>query len=96
MFWVFKVFFAGAFDIIINHDPPSQVSRVKNELAGTAMRNASTETYAHFLPGRDHLARDVFSPMIAGSTVVILIAPLATLFAFLAGITLELPAGYYV
>ena len=33
--------------------------------------------------------------MIAGGTVVILIAPLATLFSFMVGITLGLSAGYY-
>jgi peptide/nickel transport system permease protein len=32
--------------------------------------------------------------MVAGSFVVIRIAPLATLFAFMVGITLGLPAGY--
>ena len=30
-----------------------------------------------------------------GSGIVVLIAPLATLFAFMVGITLGLPAGYY-
>jgi peptide/nickel transport system permease protein len=33
--------------------------------------------------------------MVAGSTVVIQIAPMATVFAFMVGITLGLPAGYY-
>ncbi len=33
--------------------------------------------------------------MVAGSRVVIEIAPLATLFAFMVGITLGLPAGYF-
>ena len=33
--------------------------------------------------------------MIAGSTIVIIIAPMATLFAFMVGITLGVPAGYY-
>jgi peptide/nickel transport system permease protein len=33
--------------------------------------------------------------MVAGSVLVIQIAPLATLFAFMVGVTLGLPAGYY-
>jgi peptide/nickel transport system permease protein len=37
----------------------------------------------------------VFSRVLSGATIVIAIAPLATLFAFMVGITLGLPAGYY-
>jgi peptide/nickel transport system permease protein len=51
--------------------------------------------YLWYLLGGDNLARDVFSRVVAGSTIVIQIAPLATLFAFMVGITLGLPAGYY-
>lgn len=95
MFWVFAGFYAGALDLILTHDPLSQVSGMKNKVPGTPMRGAEENEYAYFLLGGDTLARDVFSRMIAGSTVVIVIAPLATLFAFMAGITLGLPAGYY-
>ncbi|MEM7719155.1 MAG: ABC transporter permease, partial [Pseudomonadota bacterium] len=42
-----------------------------------------------------NLARDVFSRMVKGSWEVIKIAPFATLFAFMVGITLGLPAAYY-
>ena len=49
----------------------------------------------HYLLGGDNLARDVFSRMVHGSAIVIQIAPLATLFSFMIGITLGLPAGYY-
>ncbi len=49
----------------------------------------------YYLLGGDNLARDVFSRMVAGSTLVIQIAPMATVFAFMVGITLGLPAGYY-
>ena len=45
--------------------------------------------------GGDKLARDVFSRMVYGSRIVLLIAPLATLFALMVGITLGLPAGYF-
>ncbi|MBT6098134.1 MAG: ABC transporter permease [Marinovum sp.] len=95
MFWVFAGFYAGALDWVVTHDPLSQVSGMKNKVPGTPMRGAEENEYAYFLLGGDTLARDVFSRMIAGSTVVIVIAPLATLFAFMAGITLGLPAGYY-
>lgn len=95
MFWVFAGFYAGALDWIVTHDPLSQISGMKNKVPGTPMRGAEENEYAYFLLGGDTLARDVFSRMIAGSTVVIVIAPLATLFAFMVGITLGLPAGYY-
>ena len=95
MFWVFAGFYAGALDWIVTHDPLSQISGMKNKVPGTPMRGAEENEYAYFLLGGDTLARDVFSRMIAGSTVVIVIAPLATLFAFMAGITLGLPAGFY-
>ena len=95
MFWVFAGFYAGALDWIVTHDPLSQISGMKNKEPGTPMRGAEENDYAYFLLGGDTLARDVFSRMIAGSTVVIVIAPLATLFAYMAGISLGLPAGYY-
>ncbi|MEM8980359.1 MAG: ABC transporter permease [Pseudomonadota bacterium] len=94
MFWVFTAFFAGVFDWIITHDPLSQVSGMKNKAPGTPLRGVE-EGYTHYLLGGDNLARDIFSRMISGSTIVIQIAPLATLFAFMVGITLGLPAGYF-
>ena len=51
--------------------------------------------YAFYLLGGDHLARDVFSRVMNGASIIIVIAPLATLFAFMVGITLGLPAGYF-
>ena len=88
MFWVFTALFA---DLIVTHDVLSQIGQMKNKLPGTAVPDGS----AWYLLGGDHLGRDVFSRMVAGSRIVIAIAPLATLFAFMAGITLGLPAGYY-
>ena len=95
MFWVFTGFFSGVFDLIITHDPLSQVSGMRNKVPGTPMRGAEELDYPFYLLGGDNLARDVFSRVMAGSTIVILIAPLATVFAFMAGITIGLPAGYY-
>ncbi|AHM04988.1 Dipeptide transport system permease protein DppC [Roseibacterium elongatum DSM 19469] len=41
------------------------------------------------------MGRDVFSRMVMGAREVLKIAPAATLFAFMVGITLGLPAGYF-
>ena len=92
MFWVFVALFVGVFDLIGTHDPLSQVSGMKNEVPGSPF---SEEGYPFYLLGGDNLARDVFSRVMMGSVVVIMIAPLATLFAFMVGIVLGLPAGYY-
>ncbi|NNK15966.1 MAG: ABC transporter permease [Sulfitobacter sp.] len=95
MFWVFTGVFGGVFDWIVTHDSLSQVSGMKNKLPGTPLRGAEEGDYQWFLLGGDNLARDVFSRLIKGSWVVVQIAPMATLFAFMVGITLGLPAGYY-
>ncbi|MCT4610673.1 MAG: ABC transporter permease [Pelagimonas sp.] len=95
MFWVFTALFSGVFDMISTHDPLAQVSGMKNKLPGTPLRGAEEGDYPHYLLGGDKLARDVFTRMVLGSSVVIAIAPLATIFAFMVGITLGLPAGYY-
>ncbi|WP_341365723.1 ABC transporter permease [Yoonia sp. BS5-3] len=95
MFWVFTAFFVGVFDWIATHDYLSQVSGLKNKVPGVPVPEGTTGALPHYLLGGDNLARDVFSRVVAGSTFVIAIAPLATLFAFMVGITLGLPAGYY-
>jgi len=94
MFWVYTALFVGVFDMIAVNDPLTQLSGMKNKLPGTPLRSVEEGQYAYYLLGGDNLARDVFSRMVHGSVVVILIAPLATLFAFMVGITLGLPAGY--
>ncbi|MEL6451356.1 MAG: ABC transporter permease [Pseudomonadota bacterium] len=95
MFWVFAGVMAGVFDWITTHDSLSQVSGMKNKVPGTPLRGAEDGDYAWYLLGGDNLARDVFSRLFKGAWVVVQIAPLATLFAFMVGITLGLPAGYY-
>ncbi|MBT5823255.1 MAG: ABC transporter permease [Rhodobacteraceae bacterium] len=94
MFWVFVALF-GAMDMIVTHDPLGQVSGMKNKIPGTPLRGAEDGDYAYYLLGGDNLARDIFSRVMSGASIVILIAPLATLFAYMVGITLGLPAGYY-
>ncbi|WP_420863518.1 ABC transporter permease [Algirhabdus cladophorae] len=95
MFWVFTAIFGGPFDLIVTHDALGQVSGMKNKVPGTPLRGAEDGDFMWYLLGGDNLARDVFSRMIKGSWVVVQIAPLATIFAFMVGITLGLPAGYY-
>lgn len=89
LFWVLTAIFA---DMIVTADYLNQVSGMKNKLPGWPVRDAEGEYY---LLGGDNLARDVFSRMVMGSRIVLAIAPAATLFAFMVGITLGLPAGFY-
>ena len=88
-FWVFTAIFA---DLIITFDPLAQLSGMKNALPGSPVKGAEGEWY---LLGGDHLARDVFSRMVMGARRVLAIAPAATVIAFMVGITLGLPAGYF-
>jgi peptide/nickel transport system permease protein len=90
MFWVFTAFFA---DLIITHDPLAQLSGLKNKSPGIPTPDGSA--YPYYLLGGDNLARDVFSRMVMGARRVLAIAPAATAFAFMVGITLGLPAGYF-
>jgi peptide/nickel transport system permease protein len=95
MFWVYVAAFVGVFDMIVTHDYLSQVSGLKNALPGVMVPDGTQGVIPHYLLGGDNLARDIFSRVMAGSVFVIAIAPLATIFAFMVGITLGLPAGYY-
>lgn len=88
LFWLFTAIFAST---ISPFDPLAQVSVMKDTLPG-AIEPASKLIY-YF--GGDKLARDVFSRMVYGSQIVLIIAPAATGFALMVGITLGLPAGYY-
>lgn len=92
MFWVFTAIFA---DMIITHDPLAQLSGLKNAVPGSPLKEPVEGAYPWYLFGGDHLARDVFSRMVMGARRVLQIAPAATLFAFMVGISLGLPAGYF-
>ncbi len=99
MFWVFTGILGGAFDMIVTHDVLAQSAAMKNEVPGTPytkmIGTVAEGAYPYYLLGGDNLGRDVFSRMVAGAWEVMKIAPFATIFAFMVGITLGLPAGYY-
>ncbi len=88
LFWLFTAIFAAT---VAPFDPLAQVPIMKDALPG-ALEPVSKLVY-YF--GGDKLARDVFSRMVYGSQIVLIIAPAATGFALMVGITLGLPAGYY-
>ncbi len=87
-FWLFTAMFAGT---ISPFNPLVQIPVMKDALPGTI----NPQTGDVFLLGGDRLARDVFSRMVYGSQIVMVIAPAATLFALMVGTTLGLPAGFY-
>lgn len=87
-FWLFTAIFAAK---VAPFDPLVQIPIMKGALPG-AIEPASKQVY---LFGGDKLARDVFSRMVFGSQIVLIIAPAATAFALMVGITLGLPAGYF-
>lgn len=88
LFWLFTAIFAST---VAPFDPLAQIPIMKDALPG-AIEPKSGLIY---LFGGDKLARDVFSRMVYGSQIVLIIAPAATGFALMVGITLGLPAGYY-
>ena len=87
-FWLFTAIFAGT---VAPFDPLAQVPVMKDALPGAVAPDGA----GIYLFGGDKLARDVFSRMVFGSQIVLVIAPAATAFALMVGITLGLPAGYY-
>jgi peptide/nickel transport system permease protein len=87
-FWLFTAIFAS---IVAPFDPISQIAVMKDAMPGTVVPDSTAVYYF----GGDKLARDVFSRMVFGSQIVLVIAPFATAFALMVGITLGLPAGYY-
>ncbi len=88
LFWVLTALMANHVALF---DPIEQFRALKNKPPGTI----DPDTGLPFLFGGDLLGRDVFSRMVYGSQTVMAIAPLATLFAYMVGITLGLPAGYF-
>ncbi|MFA6154428.1 ABC transporter permease [Mesorhizobium sp.] len=88
LFWLFTAIFAAT---VAPFDPLAQIPEMKDTLPGAIEAKSGLA----YLFGGDKLARDVFSRMVYGSQIVLIIAPAATGFALMVGITLGLPAGYY-
>ncbi|MFU0503037.1 ABC transporter permease [Pseudaminobacter sp. NGMCC 1.201702] len=88
LFWLFTSIFAST---ISPFNPLAQIPIMKDALSGAIV----PDNGGVYLFGGDKLARDVFSRMVYGSQIVLAIAPLATAFALMVGVTLGLPAGYY-
>jgi peptide/nickel transport system permease protein len=88
LFWLLTAILANHVAVF---DPYAQFRALQNKPPGMI----EPESGLPFLFGGDALGRDVFSRMVYGSRTVMAIAPLATLFAYMVGITLGLPAGYF-
>lgn len=87
LFWLLTALMAHWIGLF---DPYQQIRVLQNKPPGAI----DPESQLPFLFGGDTLGRDVFSRMVYGSRTVMAIAPMATLFAYMIGITLGLPAGY--
>ena len=87
LFWLFTALFA---DIVSTFEPLEQYFRYRKKPPGIVEAESMIPMYF----GSDNLGRDLFSRMVHGSRFVLIIAPAATLVAFVVGITLGLPAGY--
>jgi peptide/nickel transport system permease protein len=88
LFWLFTAIFAST---VAPFDPLAQIPVMKDALPGAIVPDGG----GVYLLGGDKLSRDVFSRMVYGSQIVLIIAPAATAFALMVGATLGLPAGYY-
>lgn len=90
LFWVFTAIFADTIAVM----GPTQVSfspGIKKGPPGIVdVANQIT-----MLWGADNISRDIFSRVVWGSQIVLVIAPAATAVAYMVGITLGLPAGYF-
>jgi len=88
MFWILTAIFANW---IAPFGPLEQISGMRLKTPGTPFEQEGL----YVLWGTDILGRDMFSRVVYGAQIVLVIAPLATLFAYVIGILLGLPAGYY-
>ncbi len=87
LFWILTALLA---DQIATFGPLDQFANLKRKPPGVI----EVESGVAFLFGADNIGRDLFSRMIYGSQFVLIIAPAATLIAFMVGISIGLPAGY--
>lgn len=93
-FWAFTAIFASLIAPYGPKDVPSDLMAIialKQGAPGTV----NPADHITWLWGGDNNARDIFSRVVWGAQIVLIIAPAATLIAYMVGITLGLPAGYY-
>ena len=84
LFWIVVAVFAP---LIAPHPPNAMISPF-------VLPGATGPDGNFFLLGTDHLGRDILSRIVWGSRTVLTYAPLATLAAYVVGITMGLAAGY--
>jgi peptide/nickel transport system permease protein len=90
LFWVFTAIFADHI-AVLGPLEQSFSPGMKKGLPGVI----DSQSGVVFLWGGDNLARDIFSRVVYGCRVVLIVAPIATLIAYMVGATLGLPAGYF-
>ena len=90
LFWVFTAAFADQI-AVLGPLEQSFSPGMKKGLPGIT----DTQSGIVLIWGGDNLARDIFSRVVHGSRIVLLVAPAATLIAYMVGLTLGLPAGYF-
>ena len=93
LFWVLTAIFApliAPFDPIVQNS--DFVNFIPQKQLGAGHVNAGTGQA--YLMGTDNTERDIFSRLVYGSRMVLILAPAATAIAFIVGITLGVAAGY--
>jgi peptide/nickel transport system permease protein len=81
LFWVFVAVFAP---LVTRYSPVEQDYTAINDPPS-----------AEHILGTDHMGRDVWSRIVYGARTILLLGPLAVGVAFVIGIALGLPSGYY-
>ena len=94
LFWVLTAIFANVIAPYGPREVPSDLMAITVLKKGPPGIVNPADGIVWVLGG-DNNARDIFSRVVYGSRIVLLIAPAATLIAYMVGITLGLPAGYY-
>lgn len=90
LFWVFTAIFA---DMIAVMDSAQMSFSPGIKKGGPGIVDVPNDIV--MLWGADNISRDIFSRVVWGSQTVLIIAPTATAIAYMVGITLGLPAGYF-
>lgn len=90
LFWLFTAIFADMI-AVMDATKVSFTPGIKKSLPGVI----DSGNGIAMIWGADNISRDIFSRVVWGSQIVLIIAPAATAVAYMVGITLGLPAGYF-